>query len=186
MSEHFKRGRFFKTEDTATPKIGYFLYEGQHSWLVTLMAAVCQRRDESRRLLTCSAAQKQHLRRPDFIIKFYFKRSASVLVFSSDCCHWDIMVHIFLKLMASGPAAVTVLEVTKCISSLPSKTKMALASTPLCYTSKRYCSLTADPKCSLLLTRKCGFHFIGSFFHNTFRCHDQALKTVNTDFHELP
>lgn len=104
------------------------------------------------------------LRRPDFIIKFYFKRSASDLVLSSDCCHWDITVHIFMKLMALGPAAVTVLELTECINSLPSKPKMALASTPLRCTSKRYCSLTADPKCSVRLTRKCGFHFIGSFF----------------------
>lgn len=73
MSEHFKRGKFFKTEDIAIPKIGYFLYEGQHSWLGMLMAAVCQRLDESPGLLTCNAAQKKRLRRPDFIIKFYFK-----------------------------------------------------------------------------------------------------------------
>lgn len=53
-----------------------------------------------------------------------------------------------------------VLELTECINSLPSKPKMALASFPLCYTSKRYSSLTADPKCSVLP----GFHFIGSFF----------------------
>lgn len=86
MSEHFKRGKFFKTEDTAIPKIGYFLYEGQHWWLGMLMAAACQRLHESPRLLTCSAAQKRCLRRPDFITKFYFKLSASNLVLSSDCC----------------------------------------------------------------------------------------------------
>lgn len=164
MYEHFKRGKFFKTEDTAVPKIGYFLYEGQHSWLGMLKAEAYQRPDESLRLLTCSAAQKQHLSRPDFIIKFYFKLSASDLVLSSDCCHWDITVHIFKKLIAVGPAAVTVLEHRECINSVPSKPNMAPASTPLCYTSKRCCSLTADPKCSVLLTHKCGFHFIGSFF----------------------
>jgi len=106
LSPQFKRGKFFKTEDIAIPKIGYFLYEGQHSWLGMLMATVCQRLDESLRLLTCSAAEKKLLRRPD-IIKFHFKLSASDLVLSSDCCHWDITVHIFMKLMALGPAAVT-------------------------------------------------------------------------------
>lgn len=73
MSEHFKKGKFFKTEDIAIPKIGYFPYAGQHSRLGMLMAAVCQRLDDSPRLLTHSAAQKKRLRRLDFIIKFYFK-----------------------------------------------------------------------------------------------------------------
>lgn len=136
MYEHFKRGKFFKTEDIAIPKIGYFLYEGQHSWLGMLKAAVCQRPDESFRLLTRSAAQKQHLSRPDFIIKFYFKLSASDLVLPSDCCHWDITVHIFMKLTALGPAAVTVFEGRERINSVPSKPNMASASTPLSYTSR--------------------------------------------------
>lgn len=100
MYEHFKRGKFFKTEDIAIPKIGYFFYEGQHSWLGMLKAAGCQGPDESLRLLTCGAAQKQHLSRPDFIIKFYFKLSALDLVLSSDCCHWDITVHVFMKSIA--------------------------------------------------------------------------------------
>lgn len=164
MYEHFKRGKIFKTEDTAIPKIRYFFYEGQHSWLGMLKAAVCQRPDESLKLLTCSTAQKQHLSRPDIIIKFYFKLSASDLVLSSDCYHWEITVSIFMKLIVLGPAAVTALECREYINSVPSEPNMAPASTTLCYTSKRCCSLTANPKCSVLLTHKCGFYFIGSFF----------------------
>lgn len=106
MSEHFKRGKFFKTEDIVIPKIGYFPYGGQHWWLGMLVATACQRLDESPTLLTCSTAQKKRLRRPDFIIKFYFKWSASDLVLSPDCCHWGITGHILMKLTALGLAAV--------------------------------------------------------------------------------
>jgi len=107
LSERFKGGKFFKTEDIAIPKIGYFLYKGQHSWLGMLMAAACQRRDESRRLLTAQHKSSM-LGELTFIIKFYFKLSASDLDLSPDCCHWDITVHIFtMKLMVLGPSSVT-------------------------------------------------------------------------------